>query len=169
MFFKHRYITVPEISKADAIVAAAHQLAKTPQWEASKIGETKIQQLRHLVQILQYTTTSSMQKWAHQTSTVIILINHTQPRMEEQPHNPLITRHQIPTGRLLHHLRNQNPYCSHTSHKTMTMWHQPKINQLTNEQKTDLEPSLKLHWIKTSTHTSPQLTKTHECAWSIIT
>ena len=51
-----------------------------------------MQQLKHLVQILHHTTTSSMQKWAHQTSTFIILINHTQPRVEEQPHSSPIAK-----------------------------------------------------------------------------
>ena len=87
-----------EISKVDAIVAAAHQLAKTLQQEASNIGETESQQLKWLVQMLQHTTTSSMQKWADQTSTDIILPNHKKPRLEEQPHSPPITQVNSPHG-----------------------------------------------------------------------
>ena len=58
-------------------------------------------------------------------------------------------RHLVPTGRLSHHPRNQNPCCSHTSHKTMTTWHWPTIDQLTtHKQKAKQEPSPKNAFVK---------------------
>ena len=46
IFFKHQYITVPTITKADAIVAATTQLVKVPQKEVlMEIGEQEKEQL----------------------------------------------------------------------------------------------------------------------------
>ena len=97
VFFKHKYLTMPEISKADALVAATQQLAKVLQGELSQnIGKTEVQQLMHLVNILKQTATTATWKWADQTSTTIPAINgqtriqntnHIQSSMQENSPN----------------------------------------------------------------------------------
>ena len=52
MFFKHKYITMPKIINADAIVVTATQLAKVLQGEIpANIGKNNAAQLTHLVNI----------------------------------------------------------------------------------------------------------------------
>ena len=57
VLFKHQYITIPEVSKANAIVAAATQLIKVLQDELLKnISETNKEQQAHLASIFHTTT-----------------------------------------------------------------------------------------------------------------
>ena len=81
VFFKHKYITMPIISKADAIVAAATHLVQVLKEEIlTYIVETSIEQLTRLVKMLQQTTANTTNKWAEQQSIFIPII-HGQMRM----------------------------------------------------------------------------------------
>ena len=92
VFFKHKYITMLETSKADAIVVTACNLAKGIQGEmTTNIGETNTQQLTRLVNILQQKIAKEKNKWVEQKSATIPKI-HGQPWVDETPQYPTKTQ-----------------------------------------------------------------------------
>ena len=59
VFFKHKYITMPTVSKADAIVATAINFAQILLGEVkTNMGEKGIKQLKQLVEMLHQTATN---------------------------------------------------------------------------------------------------------------
>ena len=72
LFFKQKYITMPEISKADAVVVPVTHLAKNLQGEIpANICETSTAQLIWLVNIFQQTATRATNPWTEQQSNTI--------------------------------------------------------------------------------------------------
>ena len=83
-------------SKADAIVAAAHNLAKVHQGEmTTNIRETNTQQLKQLVEILQQTALRETSKWVEQKINTIPEIQG-QLRVDETSQHPTQTQTNLP-------------------------------------------------------------------------
>ena len=94
IFFQHKYITMPTINKADAIVAAATNLGQVLQNKiATNVEENFIKQLKGLVDMLQQTASNAMNDWAKQQSRGIINIHRQQRVAENLKEAPCQTTH----------------------------------------------------------------------------
>ena len=95
VFFKHKYITMPTISKADAFVTAASHLAQVLQGEIStNIGETGTQH---------ETSQNIQQKYPHSSA---VTTSEAQPKQKQKSnnhtssHRMMLTLHRPQTGQL---------------------------------------------------------------------